>query len=92
MLSLLDVAALIRKNYPHYPLPSMQVPKLLMYLVGPIAAGLSWHYISHNIGHQLQLDTTNIRTKLALTFPRSMETTFSDMIESLVAHGIVEKR
>ena len=38
-LSLMDMAAALRPGFPDAKLPPRQLPKLLMYVAGPLAAG-----------------------------------------------------
>lgn len=92
VFSMLQMADALRARYPKQPLPGMQVPKFLMYMVGPLLAGLTWHFISHNVGVPFSLDNTQARTVLGLAFARSTAETLADMAESMFQHGLLPRK
>jgi dihydroflavonol-4-reductase len=68
MLSFLDMANLLREQYPQYPLPSKNLPKFLVYLVGPFVASFSWHYIRHNVNVPHEFSVEKAKKELNVEF------------------------
>eukprot|EP01147_Barroeca_monosierra_P006166 gene6166-9208_t len=89
-MSALGMAAVIAQKYPNYKLPRRKVPKWLLYIFGPFQ-GLSWTFISHNIGVPLELDNSKIKKDLAFEFTPPLDS-FTDMIDSMVEAGLVTDR
>jgi nucleoside-diphosphate-sugar epimerase len=87
VLSFLDMAALLRKYYPEYPLPPKPVPKWILYLVGPFM-GFSWKYVSQNIGISMQFDNSYSKQDLGLDYT-SPEVALRDHAEQLIKDGLV---
>ncbi|KJE92727.1 nucleoside-diphosphate-sugar epimerase [Capsaspora owczarzaki ATCC 30864] len=90
-MTMLQLANALRDNYGKYPLPSTQLPKFLIYLVGPILGGLSWKYISRNVGVPLILDNSKIRRELNIEF-RDENQTLNEMAASVLEHKLVAER
>ena len=75
----MGLAKIIKKLYPgKYPLPLMQSPKFILYLVG-WAFGLSGKYISRNVGHHIKLNNNKSKKTLGLDYT-PIEKTVEDMI------------
>lgn len=88
--SMLEVANILRKEFgSRFQLPTMEVPKFLMYIVGPIMAGMSWDYITKNIALPLIFDNSYSKENLGLTY-RNIETTFKEHAEQLIEIGEVK--
>ncbi len=87
--SFLDLANAIRKNYPQYPLPKGFVPKLLFWLIAPLA-GFTRKYVKLNVGIDLRFDNSYIRKDLGLEFT-PFEQTITDHFEQLINDGIIKK-
>eukprot|EP00002_Diphylleia_rotans_P032941 TRINITY_DN6964_c0_g1_i1.p1 TRINITY_DN6964_c0_g1~~TRINITY_DN6964_c0_g1_i1.p1 ORF type:complete len:352 (-),score=83.49 TRINITY_DN6964_c0_g1_i1:117-1172(-) len=90
-LWMMDIANILREKYPTYPLPTSVSPKFLLYIVGPLLAGLSWSFISSSIGYELRLDNQKIKSELAFEFT-DIKKAILDMAENLHEYGIVAKR
>lgn len=56
-LTLLDMAKILRENYPKLPIPKSAAPKFLLYLVGPLM-GFSWKFINLNVGIKYSFDNS----------------------------------
>ena len=76
---------------PGFKVPVRNVPKLVLYLVGPIVGGLSWDYISRNVGFTFSLDNSKSRAKLGIAY-RPMPQTITDHVKQLIADGVVVAR
>ncbi len=67
-----------------YPLPRKEMPKWLIWLVGPILnKALTRKYISRNVGYGWQADNSKSIQQLGLRY-RPMEETINTMFEQLV--------
>jgi len=90
-LSILDMAKMLREQYPEYSLPAHEVPKAVMY-AGAWFLGRTWHYIRHNVGIRMEVDNSRIRTELGIQFARPFKQTLVDMVERLIEFGLIERK
>lgn len=86
----LDMANVIKANYPNYPLPTGFVPKWLFWLIAPLA-GFTRKYVKLNVGIDLQFDNSYIRKDLGIEFI-PFEKTITDHFEQILNDGIVKRR
>ncbi|MGD6817906.1 SDR family oxidoreductase [Metabacillus sp. 84] len=86
--SLLDMAKLLEKNYPHqYKLPKGEVPKPLLWLIAP-KIGLTRPYVSRNVGFEAKFDHSKSVRDLGMDY-RSLETTLTDQKDQMEADGLL---
>lgn len=90
-LSLIEMANLLRKKYPQYPLPKVVIPKFMTWLVGPIVSDITRGFINNNVGYPLRFDNRKIREKLGVNF-RPLEQTLHDHMQQLLDDGIIKRR
>ncbi|MBM9578273.1 aldehyde reductase [Leptospira sp. 201903070] len=89
-LKFLDVARKIREKFGNrFPIPKNALPKLVTYLIGPFF-GLSWRYISRNVGITFALDHSYSKKDLGLTY-RPISETFAEHIQQIVASKMLSK-
>jgi nucleoside-diphosphate-sugar epimerase len=87
--TMLEAATILRKEFGNkYQLPSRQLPKFLMYLVGPFA-GFSWKFVSNNIGIPTSFDNSYSKTDLGLVY-RDLSETFKDQVAQLKESGHIK--
>ncbi|AXX16930.1 MULTISPECIES: NAD-dependent epimerase/dehydratase family protein [Leptospira] len=83
-LKFLDVAKMIREKYGNrFPTPKTSLPKFLTYLIGPFF-GLSWPYISRNVGFSFEIDHSYSKKDLGLNY-RPISETFVEHIEQILS-------
>jgi len=85
----LDMANVIRANYPKYQLPKGFVPKWLFWLIAPLA-GFTRKYVKLNVGLDLKFNNSYIRKDLEMNFI-PFEQTITDHFQQLRNDGIVKK-
>jgi nucleoside-diphosphate-sugar epimerase len=85
--SFLDIAQLLKKHYPDYPLPKGVIPKPLAWLMGP-HFGLTRKYVSRNFGYNITFDNSYIKKDLGIEFI-PFEKTILDHFEQLVKDKII---
>lgn len=68
MRTLLQMADVLREKYPQYPLPRKNLPKFLVYLVGPLLVHLSWHFIRHNVDVPFSFSVEKAKKELNFEF------------------------
>lgn len=86
--TMLDAATILRREFgDKYKLPSRQLPKFLMYLVGPFV-GFSWKFVRNNVGIPMKFDNSYSKKDLGLVY-RDLSETFKDQVEQLVKSGHV---
>lgn len=86
--SMLDLANMLQKNYGDRKLPKKELPKFLVYLAGPLTAGLTWKYIRNNVGQALKFDNSYSQKDLGLTY-RDIQTTLEDQAEQLITNKLI---
>ncbi|AOP32877.1 diaminohydroxyphosphoribosylaminopyrimidine deaminase [Leptospira tipperaryensis] len=90
-LKFLDVAKKIQEKFGNrFPVPKNAIPKFLTYLIGPFF-GLSWPYISRNVGIPFALDHTYSKKDLGLTY-RPIAETFAEHIQQIVSSKMLSKK
>jgi nucleoside-diphosphate-sugar epimerase len=77
-----EMTAIVKRSFPHLPVPTRSVPTWLFLLVGPFL-GYPARFIRKNIGYEIRFDNTQIREKLGMTF-RPLEETLVDQVEQLL--------
>lgn len=88
VLSLLQIGQILQEHYPRYALPKKELPKALVWLVGPLTAGVSRTYVSRNMGLPLRFDNTKSRRELGISY-RPLEQTFTEHFKQLVDDNLV---
>ena len=87
--TMLEAATVLRKEFgDKYALPSKELPKFLMYLVGPFA-GFSWKFVGNNIGIPMGFDNNYSKNDLGLVY-RDLSETFKDQVDQLIESGHVK--
>ena len=86
----LDMANIIKTNYPKYPLPKGFVPKWLFWLIAPLA-GFTRKYVKLNVGIDLKFDTSYIRKDLGIEFI-PFEKTITDHFAQILNDDIVKRK
>lgn len=90
-MKFVEVANMIREKYGNrFPTPKNSLPKFLTYLIGPFF-GLSWAYISHNVGIDFELDHSYSKKDLGLNY-RPISETFTEHIEQILSSGMLSKK
>ncbi|OUR98017.1 diaminohydroxyphosphoribosylaminopyrimidine deaminase [Gammaproteobacteria bacterium 42_54_T18] len=86
--SMLEMANTIRKKYgSKYGVPRWQVPKPIVWLVGPFM-GITRDFVANNVGHAIEFDNQRARKKLSVEF-RPIAETVHDHAEQIIADGLV---
>ena len=86
--SLKGIAKKIEEAYPKkYKLPRSNINKLMSYMVGPMF-GLSWKYISRNVGMPLKFDNSKSVNDLGIDYI-PFEQTIREQVEQLEGDGLV---
>ena len=86
----LDMANVIKANYPKYPLPNGFVPKWLFWLIAPFA-GFTRKYVKLNVGFDLKFDNSYIQKDLGMEFI-PFEKTIADHFEQILNDDIVKRK
>lgn len=89
--SLLQIAQMLKTKFPKYPLPTLQLPKFLVKLVAPIAAGVSRDFIEKNVGYSLRFDNARSTKTLGVEYRPLLET-LCDHFEQMIEDGLLKKR
>jgi nucleoside-diphosphate-sugar epimerase len=89
--SLLTMAEILKKRFPKYPLPRTLLPKALVWLVGPIAAGVSRRFVKLNVGYSIGFDNARSRHTLQLHY-RPIEETLQQHFQQMIDDGLLKKR
>lgn len=83
--SLMGMADAIRAAYPHAPLPTRELPKWLIWLVGPmINKAMTRKFVARGVGHSWRGDNSKSRRALGISY-RSTDVGIVEMYEQIVA-------
>jgi len=86
----LGMANAIRAKHPGAPLPKAELPKWLVWAVGPMMnKALTRRFINRNIGHRWQADNSKVQKALGLTFSSSDDAVL-EMYEQMKAAGALK--
>jgi len=85
--SLCEVALVLGKMFPSYPIPKWKIPKLILLLLAP-AFGRSRTWVWNNISVPVNFDNTKSRKELGIEY-RPMDETLRDMFQQFIDNGIV---
>jgi dihydroflavonol-4-reductase len=86
--SILDIASALRAEWgERFRLPQRELPKWLMYLVGPLV-GLPQDTIRHRIGLPIRFNTAKSRTLLGMEY-RNMNQSIVEHAQQMIADGLV---
>lgn len=89
--SLLQMAMILRSRFPKYPLPKNQLPKFLVKLLAPIAAGVSREFIQKNVGYFLKFDNSRSMLSLGVQY-RPLTETLCDHFAQMIDDGLLKRR
>ncbi len=91
-ISILEMAKALRENFDSkYKIPKNEVPKFMFYILGPIIAGLSWEWVSKNIGYEIKFDNSKSIKELGIQYKDAKETLVSH-IEQLEKFDLIFKK
>jgi nucleoside-diphosphate-sugar epimerase len=82
-----EIVDILKKTHAKYPLPKGKLPKLFVYLIGPLH-GLSWKYIKLNVGIPMKFDNSYSIKDLGIEYT-PMEKTLTDHAEQIIKSGLI---
>lgn len=85
--SFLNIAQVLKKHYPKYPLPKRNLPKPLGWLVGPLF-GLTRKFVTRNFNYDVIFDNSYIKKDLGMEF-LPFEKTICDHFEQLINDKLI---
>ena len=88
--SFVEMANVLHKKFPDYPLPKNSVPKPLVWIIAPLF-GLSRKYVTRNFNIDIDFDNSYIKKDLGIEF-LPFEKTLTEHFEQLVEDGVIKKR
>lgn len=90
--NLFDIGKALRPEYDVYPLPKFEVPKSLLWVVGPLAdKSLTRKYISRNFDYPFKADNSKSVADLKLEY-RPLRTTVQEFFQQLIDTKQVKAR
>ncbi|NME72124.1 NAD-dependent epimerase/dehydratase family protein [Flammeovirga aprica] len=88
--TILQMADFLREKYGNaFPLPKNELPKWLVWLVGPMQ-GIPRKMVAKNFGYKWLVDNTKSKEKLGMKY-RNASTTLNDFFGQLVDNGVFSK-
>ncbi|MEN0067854.1 MAG: aldehyde reductase [Myxococcota bacterium] len=85
-----ELAGLVKREFPAIRVSDRKLPKWLLWLVGPILnSALTRRFISRNVGHPWRADNRKSIEELGMTY-RPLDETFRDHIEQLMKSGSIK--
>lgn len=91
-LTMLEIAGILRARWGwRYLFPFMQVPKPVIWLVGPLFGPVTREFITKNVGYPLKLDSSRSVRELGIRY-RPIEETLDEHFRQLVDDGLVKRK
>ena len=82
--TLLEMGAKLRARFGNQgKFPKAKAPKLLIWLFGPIAGGLTRKFVERNVGHRYGFDNAKSRNELGLSY-RTLDDTLADHYQQML--------
>lgn len=89
-LTMLDISRILRAKWGRqYPFPSLQVPKCIAWLMGPLLGPVTRTFISRNVGHPLKFD--NRRSRALGVAYRPVDATFVEHFQQAIDDGLLRR-
>lgn len=85
----LGIAQTLQEKYSSYPLPQKNLPKWLIWLMGPLG-GIPRNFISNNVDYPWKADNSKGIKELGLKY-RPIHETMNEFFGQLVDHGVFDK-
>jgi len=85
-----EIAQIIKKEYPNYPIGTRKLPKFLLWLIAP-SVGMTRKMVSKNIGYPWKADNSKSIKELNMEY-RPLKDTVLEFFGSLVDAGVIEKK
>jgi dihydroflavonol-4-reductase len=83
---------LSKKYGEDYPLPKKELPKWLVWLIGPLVdKNMTRKTIAKNMGHDWQADNSKSKDRLGLKY-RSLELSITEMFQQMIDQGAFKKQ
>ena len=90
--TLLEMGRTLRARFGRkYLFPRFKAPKLLIWLIGPYAGGLTRKFVRNNVGHRFGFDNSKSRKELGMEY-RLLEHTLADHFNQLLDDGLIRRR
>jgi nucleoside-diphosphate-sugar epimerase len=91
-MSMLEMGTVLRKHFGDaYPFPRSELPKFLIWLIGPLVGGIARSFISRNVGYPIRLDNSRGRRELGLQY-RVIEQTLVEHFQQMLDDGLIRRR
>ncbi|NNM53027.1 MAG: NAD-dependent epimerase/dehydratase family protein, partial [Pseudomonadales bacterium] len=91
-LSMLQIAKILRSKFGgKYPFPGMEVPKLVVWLFGPLMGPVTRDFVAKNVGIPVRFDNRRSRQELSLQY-HPVEQTLTEHFQQLLDDGLVKKQ
>lgn len=86
----LQLAQILEKKHGNaYPFPKKELPKFLVWLVGP-AQGIKRKMVSRNFGYTWLVDNSKSKKELGINYI-PIEKTIEDFFQQMIDHGVFKK-
>jgi len=87
----LKLSKMLQEQFEQYPLPKKELPKWLVWLVGPIMdKSMTRKVIAKNMGHSWKADNSKSKEKLGIEY-RSLNTSIIEMFQQMIDEGSFKK-
>ncbi|MDO9621227.1 MAG: diaminohydroxyphosphoribosylaminopyrimidine deaminase, partial [Moraxellaceae bacterium] len=77
-------------DFGQYPLPRFELPKLVVWLFGPLLGPVTRPFISRNVGYDISFNNQR-SLNLGLHY-RTAKTTIVEHFQQLIDDGLIRKR
>lgn len=84
---LTEMASVLRQKYPKYPIPTSEVPKMLLWMIAPyLGLPLTLRMVWNNVGVPIKFDNSKSKKELGIEYT-SMATSLHEMFQQMIDAG-----
>lgn len=92
VLSMFAMANILRQRHGKgFAFPLIQLPKAVVWLVGPVLGTITRDFITRNVGHTVQFDNRRSREQLGVKY-RPVAETLGEHFQQLLDDGLLKKK
>lgn len=87
----MEMANLLREQFPSHPIPRWSMPKIIVWLVAPYVVGVDRRFILNNVNMPINLDNSKSKRELGMNY-RPLKDSLRDMFQQLIDVGAVPSK
>lgn len=88
--SFVEMASVLREQFPEYPIPQQPLPKIIVWLAAPYTVGVDRRFILNNVDRPINVDSSKSKQDLGIQY-RPLSKTLNTLFQQLVDEGVLKR-